>query len=153
MGRIGQMEKENIDLELLERVNVFKVPENYFLALELNTNIERFEKNNIFKVPYGYFESLNKNILSNITTKLAKTIKVNWWKTTTTKWSAAASVILIVGLWLGISQFTKDKTELALEKVSNPYGEGGATAKIFSSIKAVSLDGIIKKRFYNETKK
>jgi len=119
MGRIGQMEKENIDLELLERVNVFKVPENYFLALELNTNIERFEKNNIFKVPYGYFESLNKNILSNITTKIAKTIKVNWLKTTTTKWSAAASVILIVGLWFGISHFTKNKTELALEKVSN----------------------------------
>lgn len=119
MGRIGQMEKENIDLELLERVNVFKVPENYFLALELNTNIERFEKNNIFKVPNGYFEILNKNILSNITTKLAKTIKVNWWKTPTTKWSAAASVILIVGLWFGIPQYTKDKTDLALEKVSN----------------------------------
>jgi hypothetical protein len=119
MGRIAQIEKKNIDLESLERVNVFNVPESYFQALELNTNIERFEKNNIFKVPIGYFESLSNKILSSIPPKSAKTIKVNWWKTPTIKWSAAASVVLMFGLWFGISQFTKDKTELALEKVSN----------------------------------
>lgn len=119
MGRIAQIEKKNIDLESLERVNVFNVPESYFQALELNTNIERFEKNNIFKVPIGYFESLSNKILSSIPPKSAKTIKVNWWKTPTIKWSAAASVVLMFGLWFGISQFTKDKTELALEKISN----------------------------------
>lgn len=42
--------------------------------------------------------------------------------------------------------------QVALEKVTNPYGEGGATRKIFSSIKTVSLDGIIKKRFYDKSK-
>lgn len=52
-----------------------------------------------------------------------------------------------------LTQLYSSNFHAALEKVSNPYGEGGATAKIFSSIKAVSLDGIIKKRFYNETKK
>jgi len=119
MGRIGQIEKKNIYLESLERINVFKVPENYFQALELNTSIERFGKINIYKVPKGYFEILNNKILLNIIPKSAKNIKVNWWKTQTTKWSIAASVILIVGLRFGISQFTKDKTELALEKVSN----------------------------------
>jgi hypothetical protein len=119
MGRIEQIEKKNIDLESLERVNIFKVPENYFQELELNTNIERFGKTNVFKVPQGYFESLSEKILSNIAPKQAKTIKVNWWKTTQIRWSAAASVVLMVGLWFGIPQLTKDKTELALEKVSN----------------------------------
>ena len=154
MGRIGQIEKKNIYLESLEGINVFKVPENYFQELELNTSIEQFEKNNIFKVPYGYFESLNKNILSNITTKLAKTIKVNWWKTQTTKWSIAASVILMVGLWFGIPQFTKDKTELALEKVSNAeiktyletqdlsYLEYESATETTQNINRVVLDGL-----------
>lgn len=119
MVRIEQIEKKNIDLESLERVNVFKVPENYFQELEVNTNIERFSKTNVFKVPQGYFESLSEKILSNFEPKSAKTIKVNWWKTPQIKWSAAASVVLMVGLWFGIPQFTKDKTELALEKVSN----------------------------------
>lgn len=119
MGRIEQIEKKNIDLESLERVNVFKVPDNYFQELEANTNIERFGKINIFKVPEGYFESLSEKTILNIAPKQAKTIKVNWWKTPQIRWSAAASVVLMVGLWFGIPQFTKDKTELALEKVSN----------------------------------
>ena len=58
MGRIAKIEKKNIDLESLERVNVFNVPESYFKALEINTKIERIGKNNIFKVPKDYFESL-----------------------------------------------------------------------------------------------
>lgn len=119
MGRIEQIEKKNIDLESLERVNVFRVPDNYFQELEVNTNIERFGKTNIFKVSEGYFEGLSEKILSNIAPKQAKTIKVNWWKTPQIRWSAAASVVLMIGLWFGIPQFTKDKTELALEKVSN----------------------------------
>lgn len=119
MGRIEQIEKKNIDLESIERVNIFKVPENYFQELELNTNIERFGKTNIFKVPESYFEILSEKILSNVAPKETKTIKVNWWQTSQIRWSAAASVVLMVGLWFGIPQFTKDKTELALEKVSN----------------------------------
>ncbi|MDZ7934461.1 MAG: hypothetical protein U5M51_05750 [Emticicia sp.] len=116
MGKIEQIEKQNIDLENLERINIFKVPENYFQELEMNTNIERFGKTNIFKTPENYFESLSEKILSNIA---PKTIKVNWWKTPQIKWSAAASIVLMIGLWFGIPQFTKNKTELALEKVSN----------------------------------
>jgi GDP/UDP-N,N'-diacetylbacillosamine 2-epimerase (hydrolysing) len=34
-------------------------------------------------------------------------------------------------------------------KVVNPYGEGGASEKIVSIIKSISLDGIIKKKFYD----
>lgn len=119
LGKIQAIENKNIDLESLERVNIFKVPENYFQELELNTNIERFGKENIFNVPKGYFESLNEKILAKVTPKEAKIAKVNWWKSPQIKWSAAASVVLMVGLWFGIPQFTKDKTELALEKVSN----------------------------------
>lgn len=119
LSRIEQIEKKSIDLESLERINIFKVPENYFQELEINTNIERFGKTNIFKVPAGYFESLSEKIITNIAPKQVKTINANWWETPQIKWSAAASVVLIVGLWFGIPQFTKDKTELALEKVSN----------------------------------
>jgi len=119
MGRIEQIEKKNIDLETLERVNVFGVPENYFQELELNTSIERFGKENIFKVPVGYFVNLTNEILTKTTPKQPKIIKVNWWKSSKIRWSAAASVIVMVGLWFGIQQLTKDKTELALEKVSN----------------------------------
>lgn len=119
MGRIEQIEKKSIDLETLERVNVFKVPENYFQELELNTSIERFGKENIFKVPVGYFDSLTDDILTKVASKQPKIIKVNWWESSKIRWSAAASLILMVGLWFAVPQFTKDKTELALEKVSN----------------------------------
>lgn len=43
--------------------------------------------------------------------------------------------------------------QASLERVSNPYGKGGATKTILSTIKAVSLDGLIKKRFYDAAKK
>lgn len=119
MGRIEQIEKKSIDLESLERVNIFKIPENYFQELEVSTNIERFGKTNIFKVPTDYFENLADEILTKVTPKEPKIIKVNWWKTPQIRWSAAASIILMVGLWFGIPQLTKDKTELALEKISN----------------------------------
>ena len=36
-----------------------------------------------------------------------------------------------------------------LEKVENPYGTGGATDKIVHHLKTISLNGIIKKSFYN----
>lgn len=36
-----------------------------------------------------------------------------------------------------------------LERVSNPYGEGGASEKIVEVIKSVVLDDVLKKHFYN----
>ncbi len=39
-----------------------------------------------------------------------------------------------------------------LHKVTNPYGEGGASEVIVSTVKAVSLDGILKKRFHDVAK-
>lgn len=39
-----------------------------------------------------------------------------------------------------------------LHKVTNPYGEGGASETIVSIVKAVSLDGILKKRFHDVAK-
>lgn len=147
-SRIDQIERKSIDLESLERVNIFKtptdyfenlderinanvwiesfdkknifnVPDNYFQNLELSTGIERFDKVNVFNVPKGYFETLPEKILSKIDTKKeGRVIQVNWFSNRV-KWSAAASIILMIGLWFGMPQFTKDKTELALEKVSN----------------------------------
>jgi hypothetical protein len=148
LSRIGQIEQKNIDLESLERVNIFKtptgyfenleerinanvwieslekqnvfqVPDNYFQNLELSTGIERFDKLNVFSVPKGYFETLPEKILSKVETqKEGRIIQVNWFSNRV-KWSAAASIVLIIGMWFAIPQFTKDKTEVALEKVSN----------------------------------
>jgi len=42
--------------------------------------------------------------------------------------------------------------QATLAQARNPYGEGGASKSILSTIKAVSLDGIIKKRFYDLAK-
>ena len=39
--------------------------------------------------------------------------------------------------------------QMSLHQVTNPYGEGGASEAIISTIKAVSLDGLLKKRFYD----
>lgn len=36
-----------------------------------------------------------------------------------------------------------------LQAVRNPYGDGGASAKIVSTLATVPIDGILKKRFYN----
>ena len=109
----------NVWIESLDKKNVFNVPDNYFQNLELSTNIERFDKVNVFNVPTGYFEALPKIILSKIDTKKeGRVIQVNWFSNKI-KWSAAASIILMIGLWFAVPQFTKDKTALALEKVIN----------------------------------
>ncbi len=39
--------------------------------------------------------------------------------------------------------------QLQLKKISNPYGNGGASQKIAEIIKQVELDGILKKSFYD----
>jgi GDP/UDP-N,N'-diacetylbacillosamine 2-epimerase (hydrolysing) len=39
--------------------------------------------------------------------------------------------------------------QASLKTVRNPYGEGGASAKIVAHIKTTELDGILKKRFYD----
>lgn len=37
-----------------------------------------------------------------------------------------------------------------LDETENPYGDGGASDRIFSIIKNISLDGLIQKRFYSK---
>lgn len=147
-NRIEQIEQKNFDLENLARTNIFKtpngyfenlderinanvfiesldkqvefkVPDNYFQKLEVNLGIERFNKENVFNVPLHYFETLSENILSKIDSeKKGRVIHVNWLSNRV-KWSAAASILLMFGLWFAVPQFTTDKTTLALEKVSN----------------------------------
>lgn len=117
LNKIDSLGNNKITLESLEKVNIFNVPEGYFEKSQLNIGIERVGKENTFNVPNDYFETLNKQILSK-TTLEAKIIKVNWWNKSAVKWSAAASVVLMFGLWFATPQFNKDKTELALENVS-----------------------------------
>lgn len=39
--------------------------------------------------------------------------------------------------------------QLSLQKVINPYGEGGASKKVVNTLKSYPLDGIVKKTFYD----
>lgn len=117
LNKIDNLENNKITLESLEKVNVFNVPEGYFEQSQTNIRLERIGKENTFNIPNGYFESLNKQILLK-TTLETKIIKVNWWNKSVVKWSAAASIALMFGLWFATPQVHKDKTEFALENVS-----------------------------------
>ena len=48
-----------------------------------------------------------------------------------------------------IKKLYSEKFQKTLNKVSNPYGNGGASKKIVSVLKSVSLDNILKKPFYD----
>lgn len=117
INKVQRLEQKAFKIEDLERVNVFKVPDSYFEGLETFTNFNRLGKENIFKVPNTYFEHLEER--TNTVATSPKMIKVNWWNSRKIKWSAAASVILMMGLWLSVLYFGKKNTEIALEKVSN----------------------------------
>jgi len=51
-----------------------------------------------------------------------------------------------------ITQLYSADFQAALLKVTNPYGEGGASRVIVSTIKSISLNEILKKRFHDVTK-
>jgi GDP/UDP-N,N'-diacetylbacillosamine 2-epimerase (hydrolysing) len=51
-----------------------------------------------------------------------------------------------------ITQLYSADFQAALLKVTNPYGEGGASRVIVSTIKSISLNKILKKRFHDVTK-
>lgn len=48
-----------------------------------------------------------------------------------------------------LEQLYSTDFQASLRQVINPYGEGGASAAIISTIKTVSLDGLLKKRFFD----
>ena len=51
-----------------------------------------------------------------------------------------------------LAQLYSADFQARLHKVINPYGEGGASEQIISTVKAVSLEGILKKKFHDITK-
>jgi GDP/UDP-N,N'-diacetylbacillosamine 2-epimerase (hydrolysing) len=48
-----------------------------------------------------------------------------------------------------LQQLYSAEFQMALKEVRNPYGEGGASEKIVTTVKAAKLDGIVKKHFYD----
>lgn len=48
-----------------------------------------------------------------------------------------------------LQQLYSAEFQMALREVRNPYGEGGASEKIVAAVKDATLDGILKKRFYD----
>ena len=57
-----------------------------------------------------------------------------------------------VGIASALTQLYSAEFQAALLKVTNPYGEGGASRAIVSTIKSISLDGVLKKRFHDMAK-
>ena len=53
------------------------------------------------------------------------------------------------GIRHAIQNLFSDDFKGQLEKVKNPHGNGGSTEKIIYQLKTASLDGILKKSFYN----
>ena len=56
------------------------------------------------------------------------------------------------GILKAITQLYSAEFQDALLKVTNPYGEGGASRSIVSTIKSISLNEILKKRFHDMAK-
>jgi len=52
----------------------------------------------------------------------------------------------------GLTQLYTSNFQESLHKVTNPYGEGGASETVVAVIKSISLDGILKKRFHDMAK-
>jgi GDP/UDP-N,N'-diacetylbacillosamine 2-epimerase (hydrolysing) len=52
----------------------------------------------------------------------------------------------------GLAQLYTSNFQESLHKVTNPYGEGGASETVVGVIKSISLDGILKKRFHDMAK-
>jgi GDP/UDP-N,N'-diacetylbacillosamine 2-epimerase (hydrolysing) len=50
---------------------------------------------------------------------------------------------------LALHQLYSAEFQMTLKEVFNPYGEGGASEKIVTTVKAAMLDGILKKHFYD----
>ena len=48
-----------------------------------------------------------------------------------------------------LAQLYSTDFQMSLHQVTNPYGDGGASEVIISTIKTISLDGLLKKRFYD----
>ncbi len=122
MNRIADIEKQEIRLENLPKVNVFSVPQGYFENAAENiraiVRVESIERKNVFEVPANYFDELPARILSK-TQAETKVIKVNWWKSSRTMWAAAASIVLIIGLGFAVPQFVQsDNSEAALDALS-----------------------------------
>jgi GDP/UDP-N,N'-diacetylbacillosamine 2-epimerase (hydrolysing) len=57
-----------------------------------------------------------------------------------------------VSIASALTQLYSADFQARLHKVTNPYGEGGASEAIISTVKAVSLDEILKKRFHDVAK-
>ncbi|PLK45098.1 hypothetical protein [Emticicia sp. TH156] len=121
MGRITHLETQAIQLENLPKVNIFKVPDGYFEnaagTIPADARLQSIEKKNIFEVPANYFDALPARIMRQ-TAKETKTIQVNWWQKSRTVWTAAASLVLMVGLGFAVPQFSESESEAAFNKLS-----------------------------------
>lgn len=121
LGRIANLEKQEIRLDTLPKVNIFKVPEGYFenaaATIAAEVRLQSIEKKNILEVPADYFDGLPARIMSQAT-KEAKTIQVNWWQKSRVVWTAAASLVLIIGLGFAVPRFSESASDAAFNELS-----------------------------------
>ena len=76
-----------------------------------NLDIEKLERQNVYRVPDHFFEEMQLNVLSEtMPKKEAKIIKLNW------AYSAAAAVALLFGITFFVNQQDADTDLVSSEK-------------------------------------
>lgn len=76
-----------------------------------NLDIEKLERQNVYRVPDHFFEEMQLNVLSEtMPKKEAKIVKLNW------AYSAAAAVALLFGITFFVNQQDADKDSVSSAK-------------------------------------
>ncbi|OFX29131.1 MAG: hypothetical protein A2X08_01485 [Bacteroidetes bacterium GWA2_32_17] len=72
--------------------------------IEENLNKELFNKNNPFKIPEGYFEDFNSNLFHKIENE-SEIVKVTFWHSWKYKVAVAASIAVLAVFSFSVYQF------------------------------------------------
>ena len=103
---------KNLDIENLERKNIFKTPESFLEKMQSKVlqeisstqgfDIEKLERKEIFKTPNGFFEEMQANVLQKVqpiqAKKEGRMVKMNW------VYAAAAAITMFFGITFFVNQ-------------------------------------------------
>ena len=103
---------KNLDIENLERKNIFKTPESFLEEMQGKVlkkvsfgnefDVENLERKNIFKIPEGFFENMQAKVLQGVqpveAKKEGRIVKMNW------VYAAAAAITMFFGITFFVNQ-------------------------------------------------
>lgn len=123
---------KNLDIENLERKNIFKTPESFLEEMQGKVlqqvsfgnefDVENLERKNIFKTPEGFFENMQAKVLQGVqpveARKEGRIVKMNW------VYAAAAAITMFFGITFFVNQ---DKVADPLYVTENVAPENNET--------------------------